>query len=223
MGLIVLAFLTFTLSSCTYTLKSLVLSTQNYENLSQRDREVVEDFVEETNLEPPDERELMPYIRYYLNRKKYLLKVLERAKRFMPVVKEELRRCGLPEDLAYLPVIESAYNPYAISKHGAVGLWQFKEETARRFGLRVDFFTDERYDVRKSTRAACRYLKYLYKLFGSWELALAAYNCGEGCVMRRVRGNFWEERHKLPEETRKYVVKFIALLIVVKNHLHYEP
>ncbi|MGB9873442.1 MAG: lytic transglycosylase domain-containing protein, partial [Hydrogenobacter sp.] len=110
----------------------------------------------------------------------------------------------------------------AVSRSGAAGLWQFISSTARRYGLRVDDQVDERFDVIKSTEAAVRYLKDLYNMFGSWELALAAYNCGENCVKSRTAGvDFWITKDMLPLETRNYVPAFFAVLLLVRDPVKY--
>jgi membrane-bound lytic murein transglycosylase D len=136
----------------------------------------------------------------------------------MPIIVPILQKHGLPEELALLPAIESAFNPFAVSRAGAAGLWQFIPSTARRYGLRVDGEIDERFDVIKSTESAAVYLKDLYQTFKNWELALAAYNCGENCVARRTGGiNFWETQNFLPLETKNYVPAFFAVLLLTRH------
>ncbi len=164
------------------------------------------------------------FIRYYQTRgKRFFKRWLERSGRYLPVIKRILREEGLPEDLAYLPLIESGFSPMAHSRSGAVGIWQFVEGTARRYGLRVDWWIDERRDIEKSTRAAAAYLRDLYRIFGSWPLALAAYNAGEGRVMRALRKyrghDHWKILRKriFKRETRNYVPKFIASLTIAKD------
>lgn len=133
---------------------------------------------------------------------------------YFPMFENYLEEAGLPKDLKYLAVVESALEPRALSHAGAVGLWQFMAPTGRFYGLRVDSQIDERCDPRASTKAAVKYLKDLYNQFGSWELAIAAYNSGSGRVIRAVkRGrstDFWEIRHHLPKETANYVPGYIA-------------
>jgi len=159
---------------------------------------------------------------YFLQNKPYFERTLERAKEYLPIIKPIIEESGLPIELAYLPIIESAFNPYAVSRSGAAGLWQFIPSTARRYGLRVDESVDERFDVVKSTYAAVRYLKDLYDMFGSWELALAAYNCGENCVKSRTAGvDFWITKDRLPEETRNYVPAFFAVLLILRDPVKY--
>jgi membrane-bound lytic murein transglycosylase D len=141
---------------------------------------------------------------------------LERSGRYLDTIKSILREEGLPEELVYLPLIESGYNTSALSKARAVGPWQFIKSTARRYGLKIDYWRDERRDPIKSTRAAARYLKDLYAQFGSWALTLAAYNAGEGRVRRALyrtkSDNYWRiiRSRYLKSETKNYVSKFIA-------------
>jgi len=125
-----------------------------------------------------------------------------RAGRYLGMIRDVLRRNGLPEDLAFTAMIESGFNPLAVSRAGAKGLWQFMAQTARRYGLRVDHWVDERRDPEKATGAAAAYFRDLHGIFGSWTLAQAAYNAGEGNVLR-YRG--------VPpfRETRSYVSKVL--------------
>jgi membrane-bound lytic murein transglycosylase D len=133
---------------------------------------------------------------------------------YFPMFENYLEEAGLPKDLKYLAIVESALEPRALSHAGAVGLWQFMAPTGRFYGLRVDSQIDERCDPRASTKAAVKYLKDLFIQFGSWELAIAAYNSGSGRVIRAVkRGrstDYWEIRHLLPKETANYVPGYIA-------------
>jgi membrane-bound lytic murein transglycosylase D len=134
-----------------------------------------------------------------------------------------LREHGLPQDLVYLSLIESGYNPNAYSRAHAVGLWQFLASTARRYGLRVTYWIDERRDPVLATHAAAAYLKDLYEEFGSWYLAAAAYNGGSSRVRRAIRRtgsrDFWTlaRRGYFPSETRDYVPKFIAAALIAKQ------
>lgn len=148
---------------------------------------------------------------------------LERSTRFLPLVQEELRAAGLPQDLAYLPLIESGYSLNATSSANAAGPWQFMLSTARDYGLQVDQYVDERRDPEKSTKAAVNFLSNLYDTFGDWQLAVAAYNAGGGTISRGIKcynsGNFWElaQENYLPNETKRYVPKLIAAIIIAKN------
>jgi membrane-bound lytic murein transglycosylase D len=152
---------------------------------------------------------------------------LKRSGRYEGMIRGKLRERGMPEDLLYLSMIESGFNTTARSKASAVGLWQFIEDTGRRYGLRVDAHVDERRHPEKATDAALRYLSDLHGQFGSWYLAAAAYNSGEGRVgrvMRQVTGevrgsdeDFWRIRSRLPAETREYVPLMVAAALVAKE------
>ncbi len=144
---------------------------------------------------------------------------LSRAEHYLPMYKKMFADSGLPTDLAYLPLIESAFNPKAYSYAHASGIWQFISETGSRYGLRKNFWVDERRDPVKSTRSAISYLKKLYGDFGDWYLALAAYNRGEGGVARAIKragtDNYWDLN--LPKQTEDYVPHFLAALMIAKN------
>lgn len=129
---------------------------------------------------------------------------------------------GIPVRLAYLPFVESGFNPHAISRAGAVGLWQFMESTGRRYGLKITKRLDERKDPVKSTYAAAKYLKDLYRMFGSWELALAAYNGGENRIHRiSLKTNDVFSSRLMPHETKRYVPLFRAAVEVMENSSKY--
>ena len=154
----------------------------------------------------------------------YLERVLTRAQRYLPYIVAELERRDLPMELALLPIVESAYDPFAYSHGRAAGLWQMIPGTAKRFGVKQNWWYDGRRDVVDSTRAALDYLEYLYKFNnGDWLNAIASYNSGEGNVRKAVRRNtkankptdFWNL--KLPKETSMYVPKLLALVEIVAN------
>lgn len=152
---------------------------------------------------------------------------LLRSGRYRKVIDKALEDQDLPKGLAYLPVIESAYMPTLTSRAGAHGIWQFMPETAREYGLRVDWWVDERADPERSTRAAAKYLKDLHRMFDDWSLALAAYNAGPGRVRRALDAagatTFWEllEQAALPKETRGYVPTFFATLLIASDPATY--
>ena len=142
----------------------------------------------------------------------YLLGISEL---YFPIIENEIDRIGIPHELKYLPIIESALNPKATSRMGAKGLWQFMFTTGKLYGLKANNYIDERFDPIKSTTAALLYLKDLYDMFQSWELAIAAYNCGPGNVKKAIlrsggKTDFWKIYPWLPRETRGYLPGFIA-------------
>jgi membrane-bound lytic murein transglycosylase D len=148
----------------------------------------------------------------------FYTRALSRSGRYVSRMSSILQKKGLPQELAYLPLIESGYSPHAVSRAGAVGPWQLIYGTGRRYGLRIDRYVDERRDPVKSTEAAAEYLKDLHDMFGDWHLSLAAYNTGEQNIVRileRARiESFWEmsERGYLYQETRDFVPEFLAAL-----------
>ncbi len=170
------------------------------------------------SLPVPDERRVRQELAWYSRHPDYLDRVLTRASAYLPHIVAEIDRRGLPMELALLPVVESAYDPFAYSHGRAAGLWQIIPGTGRRFGLKQNWWYDGRRDVVESTRAALDYVEYLHELFdGDWEHAIAAYNSGEGNVGRAIRRNkaagkpvdFWNLR--LPRETSAYVPRLLAL------------
>ncbi len=160
--------------------------------------------------------------------KDFFIKSYQRSGRYRKYIEAELAKEGLPLELAWLPLIESGYNVKALSPARALGLWQFIPSTGYRFGLSRDKYVDERLDPYKSTKAAILYLKELHHLFGDWETVLAAYNCGEGRVLRTINtqsinylDNFWDLYEKLPRETARYVPRFQATLHIIQNPKQY--
>jgi hypothetical protein len=169
-------------------------------------------------------KEVKAYLVYFTTeRKQVMQRYLARSTRYLPLIREIFQEHGLPEDLAYLAMIESGFNPYAYSPAHASGMWQFISGTGRRYGLEINNYMDERRDPVKSTHAAAKYLLDLYKQFGSWYLAAASYNCGENRVQREIDSsnhkNFWElsANQCLPNETKNYVPQMIAATIIAKN------
>lgn len=152
---------------------------------------------------------------------------LNRSGRYLSMIREIFRRHGLPEELAYMAMIESGFNPEAVSRAGAKGLWQFMEHTARRYGLRVDRWVDERLDPEKATLAAALYLRDLFTQFGSWFLAKAAYNAGEMKVIRAVQrsrsDDFWAltRGRVLREETKRFVPAVMAATLIAQDPERY--
>lgn len=148
--------------------------------------------------------------------------------RYRPSIAAALKKAGLPEELSWLPLIESGFKTRALSQAGALGLWQFMPATGYKYGLKRTRWIDERMDPEKSTRAAIDYLKELHQIFGDWATALAAYNCGEGNVLKKIRSqrtsyldNFWDLYQSLPHETAKYVPRFLAVLHILSDPAAY--
>jgi len=158
---------------------------------------------------------------WYSTRPDYIQRFVDRGSKYLFHVVEEVERRGMPMEVALLPIIESAFNPQAYSRAKAAGMWQFIPSTGKNFGLKQDWMADNRRDVLLSTNAALDYLEKLYGMFSSWELALAAYNCGEGCVGRAIQKNQRKGLStdflslKLPPETRHYVPKLLAVKNIV--------
>ena len=158
------------------------------------------------------------------NERRFFIESLKRSGRYRARMVSALKEAGLPEELSWLPLIESGFKTNALSRSRALGLWQFIPSTGYKFGLRRNKFIDERMDPDKATRAAIDYLKELHSMFGDWSTVLAAYNCGEGRVLRVIRSqninyldNFWDLYERLPRETARYVPRFLATLHVLNN------
>jgi membrane-bound lytic murein transglycosylase D len=152
----------------------------------------------------------------------------QRSRIYRPVILRELKKAGLPEELSWLPLVESGYKINALSTARALGLWQFIPSTGYKYGLNRDDWVDERMDVEKSTRAAIDYFKDLHAMFGDWLTVLAGYNCGEGRVMRTIAAQhinyldrFWDLYQRLPYETARYVPRFVATLLIVRDPKKY--
>lgn len=177
----------------------------------------------------------MPYnqvVKQFIERYSDMLRgsvsyMLGAANFYMPIFEQALETYGLPLELRYLPVIESALNPNAVSRVGATGLWQFMLETGKRYGLEVNSLVDERRDPIKSSYAAARYLRDLYKIFDDWSLVIAAYNCGPNKVnqaIHRAKGSvdYWQIYPYLPKETRGYVPAFIAANYIMNYYCEHN-
>jgi membrane-bound lytic murein transglycosylase D len=156
--------------------------------------------------------------------RKFFMQSLQRSGRYQPYFAAKIKEAGLPQELSWLPLIESGFKVNALSRARALGLWQFISSTGYKFGLKRDKFVDERLDPEKATQAAIAYLQELHQIFGDWATALAGYNCGEGRVLRVIRtqninylDNFWDLYEQLPRETARYVPRFIATLHIVGN------
>lgn len=166
------------------------------------------------------------YIRAYLRGRRGSEYILGRTVMYFPIFETHLEEAGLPEQLKYLPIIESSLNPKAVSRVGAVGLWQFMPATARELGLKIGRYVDERVDPYKATDAAMRYLSREYDRFGDWALVLAAYNSGSGRVGRAIKRarskDYWRLQRYLPRETRNYVPRFIAATYLVEFYDQHE-
>lgn len=180
----------------------------------------------QTTMELPLNSITKPYIDKYANKMKRSVAVMLASMNFYrPIFEDALERYGLPYELEFLPVIESALRPTATSPVGAAGLWQFMPSTGKHYGLQINTLVDERRDPVKSTDAACRFLRDLYNRFGDWSLAIAGYNCGEGAVQKalaRAGGkegkSFWDIYNYLPRETRGYVPAFIAATYIMNYY-----
>ena len=155
--------------------------------------------------------------------------ILGLAQYYMPIFEEAFRKYGLPLELKYMAIIESALNPVAVSRVGATGMWQFMHSTARNYGLRIDSYIDDRMDPVASVDAAARYLRDAYRIFGDWSLAISSYNCGSGNVNKAIkragRRDFWSIYPHLPRETRGYVPAMVGAMYAVNYAKEYglEP
>jgi membrane-bound lytic murein transglycosylase D len=164
------------------------------------------------------------YLQHYTQKNQDMFQTwIKRAEKYLPYIRKVFTEKGLPQDLVFLPFAESGFNPRAYSRSGAAGLWQFMPGTARHFDLEVDWWIDQRRDPYLSTHAAADYLKMLYNQFGDWYLVLAAYNAGQGRVSRAMSHSGQEcffdlqKRNYLPQETRNYIPKFMAILKIMRN------
>lgn len=172
----------------------------------------------------PGDPEVRKYLDLYTGRKRSVMqRSLDRMEIYKPMILERLEENGLPEELLYLPLVESEYSPTAVSPVGAVGLWQFMEATGKGYGLKVNYWLDERRDPVKATAAAARHLKDLYQWFDDWSLALAAYNRGlhgVGRDLKKTRSADYSvvsRRNGLPAETREYVPNLMACILIGRD------
>jgi membrane-bound lytic murein transglycosylase D len=158
----------------------------------------------------------------------FFLESYQRSGRYRGKIVEALKEAGLPEELSWLPLIESGFKVRALSRSRALGLWQFIPSTGYKYGLKRNTWIDERLDPEKSTEAAIAYLNELHQMFGDWATVLAAYNCGEGSVARVIReqkndylDNFWDFYERLPRETARYFPRFLAVLAIIRDPAQY--
>lgn len=156
------------------------------------------------------------YIAFYaVNRKKRMETISARYERYSDSFKETFRKYGVPEELCLLSIVESAVNPYAVSKAGAVGMWQIMESTGKTFGMTMNSSRDDRYDVEKSTEVAAKFLSRAYQILGDWRLAVSSYNCGIGRVQSAVKkagkSDFWSVWALLPKETQAYMPSLVGV------------
>ena len=172
---------------------------------------------------------VVKFINYYQTRGRKVMETgLRRSGKYLPLFREIFEKEGVPKDLIYMAHVESLFKPRAYSRAKAKGIWQFISYTGRRYGLRQDWWIDERSDIIKSTHAAARYLKDLYEEFGDWNLALAGYNSGENRIRRILKRygpmDYWTmvKRRLLPRETRNYVPSILASLIIYKHPEYYK-
>ena len=205
----------FTDDNCTTTNESPILSDSLYiDRLSRIPSEI----------ELPYNDAVKKYIEQYATKlRKKVSFMLAAGNFYMPFIEEALDLYGLPMELKYLPIIESALNPTAVSRRGATGLWQFMLKTGKIYGLENNSLVDDRRDPIKSTWAAARYFKDLYNIYNDWTLAIAAYNCGPGNVNKAIRRaggstDYWTIYEYLPRETRGYVPAFIAACYIMNYY-----
>jgi membrane-bound lytic murein transglycosylase D len=196
-----------------------------HDSVPRYDEMVYESRLAKLDAASPFDLQYNPVVRgyidmYTLRRRELVSRMMALSQFYFPMFEEQLDKYNLPLELKYLAICESALNPLAKSRSGAMGLWQFMYPTGKMFGLKVSSYVDERCDPYKSTVAACEYFEYLYRLLGDWQMVLAAYNCGPGNVNKAIRRSggkktYWEIRPYLPKETQGYVPAFIAVNYVM--------
>lgn len=194
-------------------------------------RALLSEGVIDRNLSTDDMREVQVYFKHYVHKARPVVeRFIRRSQPYMAYTRKVFRERGMPEELACLAFVESGYNPLAVSRSNAVGMWQFMAATGRQYGLAQDWWMDERRDPYRATRAAADYLAKLYGDFNDWHLAVAAYNAGEGKIGRALAGTqcdtFFElcrnndvldDKMQLKEETRQYVPRFLAMCKIMRN------
>lgn len=205
--------------------EEMILPIYDYEHIPDFTYEEVKQRVQAMDTEMPFElnETIFSFINYFTVRNRsYTKMTLARMDTYMPLFEKVLEKQQMPDDIKYLAIIESGLNPKARSRVGAMGLWQFMPATGREYKLYVNQHMDDRMDPELATEAAVRYLKALHRMFGDWEVALAAYNCGPGNVRRAIRRSggkrtFWGIYNHLPRETRSYVPQFQAIMYVLQH------
>ncbi|EAZ79399.1 LysM peptidoglycan-binding domain-containing protein [Algoriphagus machipongonensis] len=203
-----------------------VMPNYHYEYIPDFTYEEIEERISNMETKMPFELNdrIFSFIQYFTVRNRdYTKMVLARKDLFFDLFDETLRKHEMPEEIKYLSIIESGLDPQIRSRVGAMGLWQFMPATGRMYGMQVSHHVDDRMDPEMATDAAAKYLKSLYRMFGDWEVAMAAYNCGPGNVRKAIRRSggkktFWEIYNYLPRETRGYVPQVQAMLYIL-NHL----
>lgn len=202
-----------------------VLPNYHYEYIPDFTYEEVDQRIKAMKTEMPFElnERIFSFIQYFTVRNRdYTKMVLTRKDIYFPLFESTLKKHEIPSEIEYLSIVESGLDPQIKSRVGAMGLWQFMPATGRMYGMQVNPDVDDRMDPELSTDAAAKYLKSLYRMFGDWEVAMAAYNCGPGNVRKAIRRSggkktFWEIYNYLPKETRSYVPQFQAFLYVLNN------
>jgi membrane-bound lytic murein transglycosylase D len=204
--------------------EAVILPQYDYEYIPDFTYDQVKRRIEAMETEMPFElnETIFSFIHYFTVRNRgYAKMILERKDTYLPLFEEALARHQMPDDIKYLAIIESGLNPRARSRVGAMGLWQFMPATGREYKLYVNSHMDDRMDPELATEAAMKYLKALHRMFGDWEVALAAYNCGPGNVRKAIRRSggkktFWGIYNYLPRETRSYIPQFQAIMYVLR-------
>jgi membrane-bound lytic murein transglycosylase D len=188
--------------------------------------------IAELNINTPVELDYNEAVRYYIDlytvhRREEFARIIGLSELYFPFFDEMLAKYNLPLELKYLTIVESGLNPLAVSKSGAVGLWQFLLNTGRLFDLEINSYIDERRDPFRSTEAACRYLTYLYNTFNDWQLVLSSYNGGPGDVRKAIERsngavNYWEIRPYLSEQAQNYVPAFMAVTYLMNYYREHQ-
>jgi len=199
------------------------------EQQAEQERKLVESEPVQSEFPIVINNQVLSYVNAYSTKLKPVISAtLTRSGRYLPLFRQIFKEEGVPEELVYLPVVESGYRTFALSRARAKGIWQFMSGTARLEGLTIDWWVDERCDPEKATRAAAKHLKRLYDMFDDWYLALAAYNAGPGKINRAIRKgrtrDFWKlarKRWLLRRETKNYVPAFLAAVLIAKDPVRY--